>query len=745
MKTAYIYYHHCILSLLIMFSFSIKTEALNYNITFTGNQPLSSVEVQNLTKGTKITVPSGDVLVLVDVLSGVNQPVGTENDIAIYPNPMQEKATVSFFAPKTGTVQLNVFGVDGRNVTSVNSPLLAGYNSFQLSLAPGAYILKVNGDGYSYAQRVISKGSGIEKPFLSFISHQKATNSQPKKSKSNVTSMQYSTGDQMLYRGISGNNSTVVTDKLTESKTINFNFVECKDADDNHYSVVTIGTQTWMVENLKTTKYRNGESIPSPAGPWNQLTTGAQTAYDNNAANATKYGLLYNWFSVNDSRNIAPVGWHVATHDDWSVLADYVHNNPGSSISGAKSLAATTDWAIDASAGAVGNNLTLNNSNGFSALPSGYRTNIVLFNEIGRYSYWWSSTTYDAGHAWGRFMYYDSNGVTGYHFNDMHESYAVRCIRDSAPKLLTSATARVTNNSANCGGNVTSDGGAPITVRGICWSTSAAPTTALSTKTTESGALGVFSSTMTSLTPNTKYYVRAYATNNEGTVYGAEKSFTTQVAQPTVTDIDNNVYTYVTIGTQTWMVENLKTTKYRDGSAIANVTNDNTWAYLTTGAWCDYNNSSANGTKYGHLYNWFAVNDSRKIAPLGWHVATDEEWTILVNYVTDNLGTSVSVAKALASASHWTPYTINNDNTMIGYNLALNNSTGFSALPGAYRGNSGIFEQDFLGIYGIWWSASEKANVANQAWGRDANHFDRQFNRFTLEKQYGFSVRCVKD
>ena len=132
------------------------------------------------------------------------------------------------------------------------------------------------------------------------------------------------------------------------------------------------------------------------------------------------------------------------------------------------------------------------------------------------------------------------------------------------------------------------------------------------------------------MAPGTTYYIRAYAINSVGTAYGNEQSFTTATQ---ITDTDGNVYHSVTIGTQTWMVENLKTTHYRNGESIANVKEFKAWFVLTSSAWCDNMNDPANGTKYGKLYNGYAVMDSRKIAPAGWHVPTDAEWTTMTDYL----------------------------------------------------------------------------------------------------------------
>jgi uncharacterized protein (TIGR02145 family) len=207
----------------------------------------------------------------------------------------------------------------------------------------------------------------------------------------------------------------------------------------------------------------------------------------------------------------------------------------------------------------------------------------------------------------------------------------------------------------------------------------------------------------------------------------------------TVKDIDGNTYHTVKIGTQVWMVENLKTTKYNDGTAIPEVTDNTSWSNLTTGAYCNYNNNVTIGTKYGKLYNWYAVNTG-KLAPAGWHVPTDAEWTTLENYVSSNLGTSGSVAKALAATVDWAASTTAG---AVGNDLTKNNSTGFSALPGGNRyehGSSGN-----LGDYGFWWSSSKTS--ATTAWYRYMHYYSSRMLRDYGDyfEVVGFSVRCVKD
>lgn len=216
-------------------------------------------------------------------------------------------------------------------------------------------------------------------------------------------------------------------------------------------------------------------------------------------------------------------------------------------------------------------------------------------------------------------------------------------------------------------------------------------------------------------------------------------SFTPLAKSQSVTDIDGNVYHTVTIGTQTWMVENLKTTHYRDGSPIEN--NTYSWRDLSTGAWTDYSNKAANGTRYGHLYNWYAVSDGRNIAPLGWHVPTDAEWTTLTDYVTANLGTSLNVAKALAATTDWDTYCYGGPGA-IGCDLTLNNTTGFTALPGGHYSDRTGFDK--LIYSSRWWSATESSN-RNSAIYREMDFSTNFVEMNRQEKEAGSYVRCIRD
>jgi len=193
----------------------------------------------------------------------------------------------------------------------------------------------------------------------------------------------------------------------------------------------------------------------------------------------------------------------------------------------------------------------------------------------------------------------------------------------------------------------------------------------------------------------------------------------------TVTDIDGNTYRTVKIGDQWWMAENLKVTHYRNGETIPEVTDYSEWLNLS-GAYCNYDNDDNNVETYGRLYNWFAVDDSRGIAPDGWHVPTDAEWTELTNYVGSGPGTK------LKSTSGWYDYGNGTDD----YN--------FNALPAGYRRNNGYFL--YMGTTAYFWSSSRLGSYNGWFRGllRDFSYIYRS-NSLEYHEVSGLSVRCVRD
>ena len=195
-----------------------------------------------------------------------------------------------------------------------------------------------------------------------------------------------------------------------------------------------------------------------------------------------------------------------------------------------------------------------------------------------------------------------------------------------------------------------------------------------------------------------------------------------------VTDIDGNIYHTIAIGNQVWMVENLSVTRYRNGDSISAVMDNWEWSDMSVGAWCDMQNEASNAGKYGHLYNWYAVQDERGLCPQGWHIPGDAEWNILIDF----LGGEEEAGGKLKSTDTllWKPP-----------NTGASDLVGFSGLPGGARWQGGLFL--YFGYYGLWWTATEENdefayyhNLVFDNPGCFRNHYT---------KSNGCSVRCIRD
>ena len=214
---------------------------------------------------------------------------------------------------------------------------------------------------------------------------------------------------------------------------------------------------------------------------------------------------------------------------------------------------------------------------------------------------------------------------------------------------------------------------------------------------------------------------------------------TVSTACLTVTDIDGNTYQTIQIGDQCWMAENLKVTHYRNGDPIPCITSNSDWGSLTTGAYCNYDNNASNVAIYGRLYNWYAVNDNRNIAPEGWHLPSDAEWKQLEMYLgmsqteadkTDWRGTNEGGKLKENGTLHW------NDP-----NNGATNESGFTALPGGQRDDDGGYFD--MGNLALFWSSTERSNY--YAWSRTLSYNESEIRRLYYHEGSGFSVRCVKD
>ena len=279
----------------------------------------------------------------------------------------------------------------------------------------------------------------------------------------------------------------------------------------------------------------------------------------------------------------------------------------------------------------------------------------------------------------------------------------------------------ITGTSARFEAIILSKGEGTISQIGYCWSTLQNPTI-LANKINGTWKDSInFSNTIYSLTKNTKYYVRAFAYNELGLSYSNQIEFSTL-------NKEDSLLESVKIGTQIWTTKNLDVSTYRNGDTIRHASTQQEWqdaASKGEGAWCYYNHDPKNGEVYGKLYNWHAVKDSRILAPSGYHIPSDLEWSLLTEY----LGGEEIAGFKMKSTSGW----YDNGNG--------DNSSGFNAFPGGYCNNDGYF--NFITDYGSWWSSSE--NDAGDAWFRHLNFYTTKVDRGYSHKDSGFSVRCLRD
>lgn len=307
------------------------------------------------------------------------------------------------------------------------------------------------------------------------------------------------------------------------------------------------------------------------------------------------------------------------------------------------------------------------------------------------------------------------------------------CVDEKSLPEIETKIESVDNNAITIGVSLLNDGNALIINKGVCYSLNSEPSI-LDINYSNDSATTNFSVVFSGLEAHTKYYFRAYATNSEGTSYGNEVS---EMTLGEITDFDGNIYNTVKIHSTVWMVENLKTKHFNDGTEIPFIIEQRDWISLTNPGYCWYKNNEINYTNYGSLYNWYTVNSS-KICPDGWHVPQDSEWK--------NFEREIGLSFDEADVIGWR----GNDEAIqlrdtIGWSNNGNgeNGYGFSALPGGYRSN--LYGTTFygLGAHGAWWTATESDTV--EAFIRLLSADSTNIFRGSLDKRDGLSIRCIRD
>jgi uncharacterized protein (TIGR02145 family) len=400
--------------------------AQNYQITFTGSgmsSTVGTVKVWNLTTDTVLTMSGSDTLRLVNT-SGIEEGVVGPGSLSIFPNPASRGATVGFRNPKAGNVSVQITDMSGRLVLRQAEFLPTGQHAFSVeSPGRGMYWVTVDAEGIRQSGKVVFAGESTGEAKIRFISIVADAGFQGKLAATlGSVNLPFTAGDQLMFRGSSGNYARIVTLVPTQSQVVDFEFVACTDGSNNNYAVVTIGTQTWMAENLRTSKYRTGGIIPKVVddNTWMNFSTPAFTWYNHDSAGlALTYGALYKWYTASQT-DLCPTGWHVPTRTEWSALISYLG---GDSLAGGKlKETGLLNWNTP--------NAEATNSTGFTGRPGGLRTiGTAAFIDMGDRGYYWSATDYSAAYAYCYQLDFDSKKLHAIG-NNKGNGFSVRCVKD---------------------------------------------------------------------------------------------------------------------------------------------------------------------------------------------------------------------------------------------------------------------------------------------------------------------------
>ena len=409
------------ITLTIILLLSLKNiQAQNYQIAFAGmgaSTMVDSVKVENLSECTSLSLAGTDVLNLTSTV-GIPEPEKYRRGrLYIYPNPSSGYCSVGFENNRANVGYVALYDMSGKRVAQLREYLSEGYHTFIVTDIPeGIYNLSVEIGNEDYAAKVVSLATTIGKAEIksSGPTHQEVYqeaipgNGGTKTSYSTKSAvvMLFHAGDTLKLTGQSGNYKTVMMLRPTQSQIVSFNFVDCTDADGNHYGTVQIGQQLWMEENLKTTKYRDGSAIPNvqDSASWGSQNAGAYCDYHNDPAEGAFYGHLYNFYAVADSRNMCPNGWHVPSHSEWNKLEKYLDPSvdttalmgTGNLIGRILKEGCGTRWQYCDSAYGF-------NSAGFTALCTNYRVSTGAWSLAPDSNHdcgFWTSTSYSTNSAW---------------------------------------------------------------------------------------------------------------------------------------------------------------------------------------------------------------------------------------------------------------------------------------------------------------------------------------------------------
>jgi len=747
--------------------------AQNFEVTFSGKGAVKNIDLvtaTNLSTNQSITFRGNETLLL-SVSTGIEDNYSNPFNSQLYPNPTSAIATLNFVTYKSETVTIEVFNHLGQIEWRDEKELMQGEQSCEIHFEKeGLYFITVRTQSFQKSHVVICS-NGTNQPITvlhnSPNNHTAGNSSNRFKSVTDENFLDYTIGDIISFECTSRIYQTIFTGSPKNSTHYDVIFAECVDPHYRSYTSVQIGEQLWMQENLAYLPWVNSGFFYS----YRDETIYVLRYYGTDVNEAKEhpnyllFGGLYNWLATVNSQQvdynsqtfiqgICPNGWHIPSRSEWTQLTNFLGDNAG------LKLKSDTLWSSMAG----------QNSSQFNALPGICRSSEVnnpWANCFEGFTFYASSTVnkYDPDETWSFYMEDSLNGVRHSHlYDEKAMGRSVRCIKDNYD-IAEVETLRVDSLSIDeikVYGEVTDHNISNCFEIGVCWDTMPYPTRDKNHIVVNSNS-NSFSAIIPSLSPYTRYYIRAYGTNIAGTGYGKQIGHTVigEGLNPTgsFTDTrDSKTYRTVKIGTQIWMAENLAYLPNVSWPSDSSSIEPRCYVYEYWGEDVNEAKSLLAYKDYGVLYNWPAAMDShascnenistvRGFCPEGWHLPSQIEWMTLLNETRNYPGSHQNLTYnggllRVTGWDHWEYPSV--------FTPPANNTTGFSALPaGEYvplRWGSGQYYQG-LGEMALFWSTHVDTTDLDNP--RVVVPFIPNtvgiFSSLRQKKYNGASVRCIKD